>query len=95
VLAGELAEVVLAGEAPELLHAAVAVGRRGAERLRLVELGELRIALVERLQVERVLVARVVEVVLLVELRDEPVDAVAVGVEVPGGRRCAGHSRLG
>ena len=48
----------------------------------LLEGRKLGVAVVDRLQVERVLVAGVVEVVLLVELGDEPVDAVAVGVEL-------------
>jgi hypothetical protein len=94
VLARQLGEVVLGSEAPELGDAAVAV-RRGSERLRLLERGELGITVVDRFQVERVLVARVVQVVLLVQLRDEPVDAVAVGVELVGGRGRAGQAAVG
>jgi hypothetical protein len=37
----------------------------------------------------------VMEVVLLVELGDEAVDALAVGVELAGGGRCLGHGLLG
>ena len=90
VLARQLSEVVLGGEAPELGDAAVAVHGL-AQGLRLLEARELGVAVVDRLQVERVLEARVVQVVLLVELGDEPIDAVAVGVELAGGWGRAGQ----
>jgi hypothetical protein len=52
------------------------------------------VALVDRRQVERLLVARVVEVVLLVELGDEAVGLLAEGVEFRGRERVR-HGRLG
>ena len=94
LLARELAEVALGGEAPELADAPVAV-RRLAERLRLLELRQLGVALVDRRELELLLEARVVEVELLVELGDEAVGPLAEAVEV--GRRerggCAGQGR--
>ena len=98
VLARELAEVALAAELPELADAAVAVDRR-ADRLHVLELGQRRVPLVDLLELEPVLQARVVEVVLLVELGDEAVGLVAVGVELAGvgalgtGRRISGCER--
>ena len=83
-------EVALAGEAPELADAAVAVDRR-AERLRLLELGQVGVPLVDRLELEPLLQAAVVEVELLVELGDEPVRAGPEGVELLRCRR-ARHS---
>src|ERR671924_513966 len=92
VLARQLGEVVLGREPPELRDAAVTVGRL-AEGLSLLERRELGIPLVEGLQVERLLVPGVVEVVLLVELRDEAIDALAVSVQLSAGRRGARHGR--
>ena len=46
------------------------------------DLGEVPVTLVDRLEVEGVLVAGVVEVELLVELGDEAVGLLAVGVEL-------------
>ena len=89
VLAGELAEVALGREAPELADAPVAVGHF-SERLRLLELGQLGVALVDRGQLELLLETGVVEVELLVELRDEPVGTVAEAVEVGLGQRGSG-----
>ena len=91
VLARQLSEVVLGGEAPELGDAAVAVHGLAQDPRALLERRELGVAVVDRLQVERVLEARVVQVVLLVELGDEPIDAVAVGVELAGGWGRAGQ----
>src|SRR5439155_3410119 len=92
VLAGSLAEIALGGEPPELADSAVAVGGL-SERLRLLELGELAVALVDRLQVERLLQPGVVEVELLVELCDEPIGLAAEMLELCGGERgsCARH----
>ena len=91
VLAGEVAEVALAGETPQLAHACAAVHRQ-ADRFDLVELCQVRVALVDRRQVERLLQPGVVEVELLVELGDEPVRLFAIGVQLPvrgrGGRHC-------
>ena len=77
----QVAEIALAGEAPELgLAVASCAGRlgqpgRGLERR---QIGE---ALVDRLELEALLQARIVEVVLLVEGGDEPVRLVPVCVE--------------
>src|SRR4029079_17639957 len=92
--ARQLAEVALDGEAPELGDVAVSVGR-AAQRKRLVELREIGEALVDRGELELLLVARVVEVELLVELRDEAVGPVAEAVEVGTAERrgCARQSR--
>ena len=84
LVARQLAEVALRGEAPELGHAAVAV-RGAAEGERLVELRQVGEALEDRGELELLLVARVVEVVLLVELRDEAVGSLAKAVEVGRG----------
>jgi hypothetical protein len=94
-LARQLAEVALDGEAPQLGDVPVAV-RRVAERERLVELGEIGEALVDRAELELLLVAGVVEVELLVQLRDEAVGPLAEAVEVGGVQRrsLAGQSRL-
>jgi hypothetical protein len=81
LLARQLAEVALGGEAPQLADSAVAV-RRLPERLGLLDLGQLGVALVDRRQFELLLEAGVVEVELLVELGDEPVGPVAEAVEV-------------
>ncbi len=57
-------------------------------------LRELGVPVVDRLQLELLLDAGVVEVVLLVELGDEPIGALAEAIEVGGGERggCARHS---
>ena len=81
VLAGQVAEVALAGEAPELADPPVAVDG-GADPVRLLEAGQLGEALVDRREVERGLVAGVVEVVLLVDRRDETVRLLAVVVQL-------------
>ncbi len=86
LLARQLAEVALRGEAPQLADAPVAVCHL-AERLCLLEVGQLGMALVDRREVERVLEPRVVEVVLLVELGDEAVGLLAEAVQVDGGGR--------
>jgi hypothetical protein len=86
VVAGQVAEVALAGELPELADAAVSVHHR-ADAVRLVQRGQLLEALVDRGEVERVLVPGVVQVVLLVDGRDEPVRLVAVVVQLAWGRR--------
>ena len=91
LVARQFAEVALRGEAPELGHAAVAV-RGLAECERLVELRQVGEALEDRGELELVLVARVVEVVLLVQLRDEAVGPVAEAVEVS---RCQRRGRAG
>ena len=70
--AHEVSEVALARELPELAHAAVAV-YGGAEPERRVELGQPLVPLVDRRELERLLLAREVEVGLLVHLRDETV----------------------
>ena len=67
----EVAEIPLARELPELAPPPVAVDR-GAERERGVELGQACVALVDRREVVRLLLAGEVEVRLLVELRAEP-----------------------
>ena len=85
LLARQLAEVALGGEAPELGHAAVAV-RGAAEGERLVELRQVGEALEDRGELELLLVARVVEVVLLVELGDEAVGPLAEAIEVRRGQ---------
>jgi hypothetical protein len=72
VLARQVAEEPLGREPPEFPHSAVAVDRR-ADLLRRLERGQLGMALVDRLEVERLLVAREVEVELLVELGHEAV----------------------
>ena len=79
MLAGEAAEKALAGEAPQL-------GGRAFEPLRRVELRQLLVRLVDLLELERLLVAGEVEVVLLVELGDEAVGVVAERVELGGGQ---------
>ena len=81
VRARDLAEVALAGEAPELAHARVAVDLL-PDLARDLRRGQVGVALVDLLQVERLLVPGVVEVVLLVQLRDEAVRLLAVGVQL-------------
>src|SRR3990170_162119 len=83
LLAGEPAEVALAGEPPQLDRAGPrlrALGR-GAELPAGVGRGQVGVALVDRLELEGRLQPGVVTVVLLVELGEEPVglEAVLVG----------------
>ena len=66
------------------------VGSRG-EALGGVEAGELLVPFVDRLDVERLLQAGVVAVVLLVQLSDEAVGVVAQCVELTGGEGVCGH----
>ncbi len=82
MVACQVSEVALAGEPPQLADARAAVDGE-ADRLHLVELGQVGVALVDRRQVEGVLQACVMEVELLVELGDEPVRLLSVGVELP------------
>src|SRR5439155_12781700 len=86
VLAGQPADVPLAGELPELADAAVAVDGL-PDRLRLLELRQARVPLVDLLELEPVLQACEVLVVLLVQRGDE-----AVGLRPVGGEllRCRG-----
>jgi hypothetical protein len=81
VLAGQVPEVALAGELPELAHPAVAI-HRGADAVRPLERRQLGELLVDRLEVERVLEACVVQVVLVVDRGDEAVRLLAVGVQL-------------
>ena len=90
VLARELAEIPLAAEAVELQVLAAVNGL--AESLDRLEIGELGVAFVDRAQLEVGLQARVVEVVLLVELGDEPVGAVAIPVELAVTERRLAHA---
>jgi len=89
LLTRQLSEVALGGEAPQFADVTVAV-RRPAESECLVELGQLRIALVDRRELELLLVSRVVEVELLVEVRDEAVGALAEAIEVGRVQRRSG-----
>src|SRR5207244_433651 len=81
VLLRQVAEVPLAGEAPELADPAVAVDRF-PERLRPLERRQVLVALVDRLELELVLQAGEMEVVLLVELGDEAIGVLAITVEI-------------
>ena len=87
VLAGQVAEVALAGEAPELAVAA-APSRRPSD-CAVSSARQIGVALVDRLELERLLEAGEVEVVLLVELGDE-----AVGL-ARGRRRAHGGAASG
>ncbi len=75
VLARQVAEEALAGEAPQL-------GRGALQALRRLEPGQLLVALVDLLDVERLLEAGEVEVVLLVDVGDEPVGLVSECVDL-------------
>ncbi len=90
VLARQPAEVALAGEAPELADAPVAVDR-APERLRPLELGEVRVPLVDRLELEPLLQPGEMEVMLLVQFGDETVGLLAVCIEFLRGRRIWRH----
>jgi hypothetical protein len=93
VLAGEVAHVLLRGEAPELPDAATVDRSRLPECVRLLERGQVGELVVDGLQLERVLVPREMQVVLLVEGRDEAVCALAERVELARGLRGARHRR--
>ena len=93
VLAREVAEEALARESPEL-------GRRALHLPCGVEPRQLLVALVDLLDVERLLETRVVEVELLVEIRDEAIRAVAervdrARVDAASGWRLIRHASLG
>jgi hypothetical protein len=91
-LARQLPDVALAAEVPELAGPAVAVHVR-AQRLHALELRQHRMALVDLLELEPVLQARVMEVVLLVELGEKAVGLNSIRVELDGRcRRLARHS---
>src|SRR5207249_2685216 len=79
-------EVALAREPPQLADARAAVHGH-ADRTGLGELGQVRVPLVDRRQVERLLQPGVVEVEFLVQLRDEPVRLRALRVQLPVGGR--------
>ena len=83
VLARQLAQVALAAEAEELQ--VLAPWTVSPRRLTFGELDQVGMALVDLAQLELRLEAGVVEVVLLVELGDEPVGAGAVAVELAVG----------
>ena len=82
---GQVSQIALAAEAPELAGAATLdLGRRG-EAPAGIERRQVREALVDRGELELVLLAREMEVVLLVERGDEPVGFVPVRLELcPG-----------
>jgi hypothetical protein len=85
VLPRQLTEVALAAEPVELEVLAPAHG--ATEPLHRRQVGEARVPLVDRAQVEVRLEARVVPVVLVVQLRDEAVGAGAVALELAVARR--------
>jgi hypothetical protein len=91
VAARQAAEVPLARETPQLPDPPVAVDG-GAERLCAVEARQVGVPLVDRVELERLLQAREMDVVLLVELRDEAVCLRAVGLELRGAGRLGLHS---
>ena len=86
--ARQVAEEALAGEAPQLC-------RRALEPLRRLELRQVLVALVDRLEVERLLVAGVVEIVLLVQFGDEAVGVVAERVQLAACQGLGGHGSVG
>ena len=85
VAPGQRAEIAVAREAPQLDRAEAAVHSL-AHSLRLLERHHVLVSRVDRLEVEIVLQAREVLVVLLVDVRDEPVDPLAVRVDLARGR---------
>ena len=89
MLAGQVGEVALAGEARELAIAA-AVDRR-ADALHGVERHQICVPRVNRLELELLLQAREVEVVLLQLLRDEAVRLETVRVQLVRAGRGALH----
>jgi hypothetical protein len=86
VLTRDGTQVALAREAPQLPDGRAAV-RCGADRLRALELGQVGVLRVDRLELERLLEPRIVEVELLVERGNEAVGPPAKGVELTRGRR--------
>jgi hypothetical protein len=88
----EVAHVALAGEAPELPDAPVPVDRR-AERLGLLERRQVGELLVDRLQLEPLLLTGVVEVELLVLPGDEGFGALAERVEIRRRHGSVGYAR--
>src|SRR5262249_43378366 len=80
--AHEVAEIAPARELPELAPAAVAVDRDSERECR-VELRQTLVPLVDCREVQRLLEARVVEIGLFVELRDEAVGVRAQRVDLP------------
>ena len=82
----EVAEIALARELPQLAPPPDA-GDRRAEGERRVELGQARVALVDRRDVVRLLLAREMEVRLLVELRAEPLGLGGERVDLAFGKR--------
>ena len=80
VLAGQLAHVALAAESEEL--PVLASTHALAEALHRLDVCQVGVPVVDRAQVEVGLQARVVEVVLLVELGDEAVGAGSIAVEL-------------
>ena len=89
VLLRQLPEIALAGEAPELADAVAAVDGL-ADRAGLLERRQVGVPVVDRHEVECLLQAGEVEVVLLVELGDEAIDALAVLVELSWRTRPSG-----
>ena len=89
LVADEVAEVALAGEAPQLARVAVPV-HRGPDGERGVELRQLCVPLVDRGQLVAVLEAGEVEVRLLVQLGDEAIGVLAQVVELTLAQRL-GH----
>src|SRR5918995_524730 len=89
----ELAEVALAGEAPELADPRAAVDR-SPDRLRLLDGGQVGELAVDRLELEPFLVPREVQVVLLVEPCDEAVGPRTIVVEVACGCWSDGRHRV-
>ncbi len=80
-------ETAFAGEAPQLDPAARAVLGGGAQALAGVERREVGVALVDRSELELVLVPGEVEVELLVECADEPFGLLAIRLEIGRGAR--------
>ena len=83
--------MALAGEPPQLAHPAAAVHRQ-ADGLDHVDLRQVAVALVDRAEVERLLQTCVVEVELLVQLGNEPVGLLAVGVQLTVGEGGGRHA---
>jgi hypothetical protein len=81
LFADEVAEVALAGELPQLAAAGDAFDR-DAERERGVELGQALVALVDRRELVRLLLAGEMQVRLLVHLREEAVGVCAERIDL-------------
>ena len=90
VVARQLAEIALAAEAEEL-QVLLALHRL-AQALDCLEVGQVGVALVDRAQLELRLQAGVMEVVLLVELGDEPIGAGTVAIELAVAERSLAHA---